>query len=171
MKKIAIFGWLTVLLVLTNCGVSSTQIGASPRVCCPGNYENYQTYGLATRNMPLFLQNYVIAEFDAAFQEKGLTRNDRNNDLQVTLQYNHINLDAEQQEIDPFVRMESLSVELTYIAEIQIDMHETGSDELVWSGSLSRIHHVTPGEYMHEERARPAFLQAFRAVLATYPSH
>ena len=46
--------------------------------------------------MPVFLQEYVTAEFNAAFAEKGLTRNDRMNDLQILLRNNHINLSSER---------------------------------------------------------------------------
>lgn len=162
--------WLAALIVLAGCAQNGAQIGASPALCCPGDYANYATYGLETENMPLFLRDYVLAQFDAAFQAKGLLRNDRSNDLRVLLRYNHINLSPEQQNIDPFVRIEALTVELSYIAAIEIEMVETRSNELVWAGTISRIHRVTPGEYMHEERARPAFLQAFSTVLESYPA-
>lgn len=162
--------WLAALILLSGCVQNGFQIGASPSLCCPGDYANYATYGLETENMPLFLRDYVVTEFDAAFQAKGLRRNDRSNDLRVLLRYNHINLDPEQQNIDPFIRMEALTVELRYVATIEIEMIETRSSELVWAGTISRIHQVTPGEYMHEERARPAFLQAFNTVLESYPA-
>lgn len=83
---------------------------------------------------------------------------------------NHINLSPEQQDIDPFQRIESQNVELSYVAAIDIEMVETRSNELVRAGSISRIHRVTPGEYMHEAGARPAFQQAFSTVLESYPS-
>ena len=79
-------------------------------------------------------------------------------------------MNSQQQDIDPFIRIESISEELTYIARIEIEIVETQSNDIVWSGEISRIHHVVPGEYMHEDRARPAFRRAFRAVLARYPS-
>ena len=119
--------------------------------------------------MPVFLQEYVTAEFDAAFAEKGLTRNDRMNDLQILLHYDHINLSSEQESIDPFVRVEAMNVELNYVAAIDIEIRETATDDIVWAGTISRIHQVVPGEYMHEDRARPAFREAFRALLSSYP--
>jgi hypothetical protein len=116
------------------------------------------------------LRDYVVVEFDAAFQEKGLQRDDRINDIRVLLRYNHVNLDPEQQRIDPFIRMESITVELNYIAVLEIEIVETATNNRVWAGSISRIHQVTPGEYMHEARARPAFSGAFSEVLASYPA-
>ena len=157
------------ILLLAGCVQTGGQIGTSLDLCCPGDYDDYDDYGVTLTDMPIFLREYLVAEFDTAFQEKGLSRNDRVNDLRVELKYNHINLRPEQEEIDPFVRMESMNAELSYIAEVEILMRETATNNLVWAGSISRIHQVSPGEYMHEEGARPEFLQAFRRVLRNYP--
>ena len=155
--------------VVVSCAQYSTQIGSNLTVCCPGNYGEYQDYTVQTVDMPIFLRDYVTAEFDAAFSEKGMSRNDQMNDVKVLLRYNHINLTSEQESIDPFVRVEAMNVELNYVAAIDIEIRETATDEIVWAGSISRIHQVVPGEYMHEDRARPAFRQAFRALLSSYP--
>ncbi len=157
------------LVLLTACAQTGGQIGTTLDVCCPGDYDDYDDYGVLVVDMPLFLREYVMTEFDRAFQEKGLNRNDQINDLRVELRYNHINLRTDQEEINPFMRMEAMSTELSYVAEIQVRMFETATGNLVWGGSIRRIHHVTPGEYMHEERARPEFLQAFREILQSYP--
>ena len=111
-----------------------------------------------------------MAEFERAFAAKGLERSTNSPDVEVVLAYNHINLYPEQQEIDPFTRIESLSVELSYVAQIEIEIRDSATSSPVWAGAISRIHHVTPGEYMHEERAAPAFYQAFVDVLANYPA-
>lgn len=164
---------ISLMLITNSCAVNifdGAKIDSSVTLCCPGNYQDYIEYDLSTDNMPAFLQDYVVAEFEAAFQEKGLIRNDSMSDLHVVLTYNHVNLDAEQYDIDPFIRLESSNVELRYIAVIEIAMFETATAKKVWGGDIRRIHHVTPGEYMHEDRARPDFLQAFRSVLSQYPA-
>ncbi len=158
-------------VLLSSCTQSAgSQIGSSPLLCCPGDYASYTEYSLKTEGLPLFLRDYVVAEFERAFDEKGLTRNDRLHDIEVVLAYNHINLYPEQQDIDPFIRMEALNVELSYVAQIQIEIVETDTRDVVWAGAISRIHQVTPGEYMHEERAAPAFYAAFARVLENYPA-
>ena len=162
---------LAMVGILASCSTAySPQIGSSPLLCCPGNYESYTEYSLRTAEMPIFLRDYVVAEFERAFDQKGLSRNDQTHDVEVVLTYNHVNLYPDQQDIDPFVRMESLNVELSYVAQIVIDVIETATGEKVWSGAISRIHQVTPGEYMHEERAAPAFYDAFVRVLENYPA-
>ncbi|MFM1896518.1 MAG: hypothetical protein RLZZ385_1592 [Pseudomonadota bacterium] len=137
---------------------------------CPGNYNNYDAYGVEVVDMPLFLRDWVVDMFDSAFQEHGMERNDRINDLIVTLSYRHVNLNAEQQDINPFIRQESIEEELRYIAVVEISMRETATGTPVWSGEISRIHTVSPGEYMHEGPARVAFLETFRDLLSNYPS-
>lgn len=169
MKSLKFFVAAGFLFILTSCAQTGMQIGTNLTLCCPGNYASYSEYGLEIVDVPLFLRDYVSAEFESAFQQKGLTRNDRINDVRVTLRYTQIDLVPGQQEIDPFVRIESLNVELNYIAQIEIEIIETRSNDVVWAGSVSRIHQVTPGEYMHEDRARPYFYQAFQSLLASYP--
>jgi len=157
------------LLLMVGCAQDFMQIGHSTTHCCPGDYDEYLAYGLQFQDMPGFLQEYVGEEFDAAFQEKGLVRNDRLNDITVRLIYRHINLNPEQEHIDPFERRIEEDTRLRYVATIVIEMHESDSGELVWAGQINRIHSVLPGSYMHEDRARPAFRAAFREALSSYP--
>lgn len=165
----AVFG-IVLFTVLAGCAQTGSQIGHTVHVCCPGNYDSYQSYGVTIMDIPDFLSSYVVAEFDRAFQEKGITRNDRQNQLAVTLSYRHINLNPDQENIDPFERHIQEDVTLRYAATIMVEMRETAGGRLVWSGQISHIHNVAPGEYMHEERARPEFANAFRAMLESYPS-
>ena len=161
---------LPLCMVLSGCVQNSLRIGNTLNLCCPGDYDNYKSFGVDTDNMPLFLHDYVVAEFIAAFEQRGLTHNDQINDLQVLLSYRHVNLDAEQQQIDPFIRQESINVELHYIATIDIEMKETASNKVVWAGQIHRIHRVSPGEYMHEHRAAAAFRETFLDLLQHYPA-
>ena len=160
---------LIVVLVLTGCAQSGLRIGNTVTLCCPGNYADYEAYRLQTENMPIFLRDWVVEMFDTAFQERGLERNDQINDLIVTLSYQHVNLSPETEDINPFIRQESIDVELRYIAVVNISMRETRTGEEVWAGQVSRIHTVSPGEYMHEGPARVAFLDTFRDLLSNYP--
>ncbi|MEJ6678899.1 MAG: hypothetical protein QNL34_02055 [OM182 bacterium] len=63
-----------------------------------------------------------------------MSRNDQAHDIEMVLAYNHINLYLDQQDIDPFVRMKFLNVELSYIAQINIEIAETATREKVWGG-------------------------------------
>lgn len=160
---------LAFVLFLSACAQTGSQIGHSVNLCCPGDYRKYKQYRLEIQDIPAFLSDYVVAEFDNVFQEKGLLRNDNRNELRVTLTYKHINLNPEQEAIDPFERRLDDDVTLRYVASVVVDMHESSTGRQVWSGQINRIHTVVPGEYMHEDRARPEFAGAFREMLASYP--
>tara|TARA_R100001377_G_scaffold18176_2_gene9346 strand:- start:858 stop:1385 length:528 start_codon:yes stop_codon:yes gene_type:complete len=163
-------GSLLFLTILTACSsTAGTRIGNTVTLCCPGNYANYQSYAIEDAGVPFFMRDYVIMEFDTAFQELGMVRNDGSGDIIVNLNYRHVNLDSEQQDIDPLMRVESMTVELRYIANIDISMRERAGGKIVWEGTISRIHTVQPGEYMHEEGASTAFLATFRDLLSEYP--
>jgi hypothetical protein len=164
--------FLTALLtVLVSCaGSQGMKIGNTVTLCCPGDYATYKSYGIEAVTLPLFLRDYAVAQFDTAFQEKGLARNDQRSELIVNLAYRHVNLNPDQQTIDPFIRMESMNVELDYIAAIDITIRERSGGKVVWGGTVSRLHSVQPGEYMHQGAATAAFLETFRDVLSEYPA-
>jgi hypothetical protein len=158
------------LSLLAGCaGSQGMRIGNTVTLCCPGNYAAYSSYGVEAVGLPIFLREYVITAFDGAFQAKGMTRNDERSDIIVNMAYRHVSLDAEQQAIDPFIRMESINVELHYIANIDITMRERASGKEIWAGTVSRMHSVQPGEYMHEGDATGAFVETFRDLLDAYP--
>ena len=160
---------LFLLLTLAACAnTTGHQIGYNVTVCCPGDYGSYQTYRIQTQDIPEFLSDYVVDEFEAAFQEKGIVRNDRLGDVVVKLSYQHVNLNAEQEDIDPFDRRTGEGFTLRYVATITVEIIE--EEDVVWGGQIHRIHNVTPGEYMHENDARPEFRNAFRRLLESYPS-
>ncbi len=156
--------------LLAACASGGPQVGHTVTLCCPGNYQAYRAYGIELQDMPGFLSDYMVAEFDAALQDKGLVRNDRLNDLVVTLSYRHVNLNPEQEEIDPFERRIEEEQMLRYIANIVVEMRETDTGREVWAGRINRIHTVLPGEYMHEQGARPEIRDAFTQMLESYPA-
>lgn len=157
-------------LLLAACAQTGSQIGHSIHVCCPGNYAEYREYGVELREIPAFLSDYVVAEFDRAFQEKGLSKNNNRNQLRVSLTYRHVNLNPEQENIDPFERRIEEQVVLRYEATIMVEIRESSSNRVVYAGQINHLHNVTPGEFMHEERARPEFANAFRSMLSSYPA-
>lgn len=161
---------VSLMLGLTACAGNGMQIGNSVSLCCPGDYDNYQNYRIELQEMPGFLSDYMLAEFETALREKGLQRNALNPDLIVRLSYQHINLNPEQEEVDPFERRTDQDIMLRYVATIVIEMLEQPSNKVVWAGQVNRIHTVVPGEYMHEENARPEMLAAFRDLLTNYPA-
>ena len=57
-----------------------------------------------------------------------------------------------------------------FIAEVDMEMRNTVTRELIWSGSMRRIHNVYEGSYMHDAPARAAMRQALMDIFADYPN-
>ncbi len=56
-----------------------------------------------------------------------------------------------------------------FIAEVHLKLNNSVTQELIWSGVMSRLHNVSMGSYMHEAPARAAMRNAFFALFADYP--
>jgi len=70
---------------------------------------------------------------------------------------------------DPFQGRLDPGGEIRFLADLKIEMVDRASGELVWSGVVSRIHDVVPGEAMPAARAKAAIGAAFTEVLGSYP--
>lgn len=55
-------------------------------------------------------------------------------------------------------------------AEVRIEMRDAVTRELIWAGSMSRLHNAGPGAYMHEAPARAAVRESPLSLFADYPS-
>ena len=57
-----------------------------------------------------------------------------------------------------------------FIAEVQLELKNSVTSELLWSGSMRRVHNVYEGSYMHDSPARAAMRQAFMDIFEDYPN-
>ena len=71
---------------------------------------------------------------------------------------------------DDFSRTLSPGGDTRFIAEVHVDLTNSVTGELIWSGLLSRYHNVVMGSYMHDAPARAAMRQAFSDLFAGYPN-
>lgn len=55
-------------------------------------------------------------------------------------------------------------------AEVRMEMNNSVTGERIWAGSMSRLHNVGPGAYMHEAPARKATREALLVLLADFPA-
>ena len=56
-----------------------------------------------------------------------------------------------------------------FMAGVVMEMRAADSNDIVWSGVLTRVHSVSTGDYMHE-RARVSINLAFQRLLKDFPS-
>jgi hypothetical protein len=54
-------------------------------------------------------------------------------------------------------------------AELNLEFRNSVTDERIWSGTMSRAHHVAEGETMHDDRARSALRVALSELFADFP--
>jgi|TARA_B100000315_G_scaffold193562_1_gene184099 hypothetical protein len=116
-------------------------------------------------NAPEFLREHIIREFDTAFEEHGLTRNDSESDLRVRFIYKYIRLDAVQGDIDLVSEEEAIESDVHYKEVISIDLFETDTGYHIRGGEISRILSISPLDYGIEERNKNDLLSAFRRFL------
>ncbi|MGH1470595.1 MAG: hypothetical protein ACRBCS_05340 [Cellvibrionaceae bacterium] len=175
-KKTIVF--MLFFLSLIGCATHSPNIGYSASQCCTkeltvADFTQLSTYAVTTQDIPSFLNDMVLEEFNKAFEEKGFKSIASDADLAVTLTYQHTNLDNRQSHIDPLTPHETMNIELHYIASILVTITKSTQSEdhtILWTGKINRTHRVSPGEYMHDNNTRGAFLIAFRNLLKEFPN-
>jgi len=155
-------------LVSAGCAQKNLGVGAAVLNCCPGNTEAYTAFSLTLEDLPAFLNPVMEQEFTAAFEKKGLVRDDVNSDLTVHLKLLRQDLN-EPVPKDDFKGHLAPGDSTRFLADLLIEMYDQTTNELIWSGTIGRIHDVVPGEYMHIERAQTAIAAAFDEALESYP--
>jgi hypothetical protein len=95
------------------------------------------------------------------------TTKSNNPDLNITLQYQQINLSKGTKENEFFDRI-VMDHSLRFVARVVIDIREAGKPDVIWSGHVQRVHDAAPGEWMHTGNASIAFLDAFNKVLVDF---
>lgn len=164
-------GAIAVFLVLavTGCFQKNLGVGSNVANCCITDYDRYATFAISADALPGFLQPVLVDELTQALTRKGLSFSDTGSDLLVRLTLNQENL-GEQAAPDPFQGRLDPGGEVRFLADLRIDMIDTVSKEVVWTGVLSRIHDVVPGAVMPLDKARIAIGAALEELLADYPA-
>ena len=90
-------------------------------------------------------------------------------DAVLTMGYVDKTLERSSEELEAWERIAPGGV-VRFIAEVQMRMTAAGSEEVLWSGTMQRIHNVYEGSYMHDAPARAAMRSAFVEVFADLPA-
>lgn len=167
MKKLFASILVAVGCIISGCMNPNLGIGVTVSDCCYPEQLTYRSYGLTIKNAPEFLKPYIVDSMSQVLVDKGLIRDDKNHDLLITLTYQQTDLKDEFQK-DEFEGHLSPGGDFRFNAAILIEIRDSASSMLIWSGSISRDHDVFVGEYMHE-RSRQAIYNAFTEVLENFP--
>jgi hypothetical protein len=167
MKTLFVGILVAVGFMIGGCTNARLGIGVTVSDCCQPEQVSYRSYGLMIKNAPEFLKPYIVNPMSQALADKGLVRDDTRHDLLITLTYQQTDLKDEMQK-DEFEGHLSPGGGFRFNATMLIEIHDSASSKLIWSGSVSRDHDVFVGEYMHE-RSRQAIYSAITEVLKDFP--
>jgi|TARA_B100000315_G_scaffold245974_2_gene272692 hypothetical protein len=169
MGKVALGAAIIAVSVVTG-GCSHKGISVDPGVvACCSQQATYTTYGLTLEDTPEFLKTVMEEEFSVAFAKKGMVRDEANRDLVVELKLLRVNLTVPFSK-DQFSEHLAPGDSTRFQADMLIEVYEATTNELIWSGSIGRIHNVVPGESMPLGEAKIAIAAAFDEVLKGYPT-
>lgn len=173
------------LVLSVGCANIETEVAVAPGVCCELD-SNYQSFAIDSSGVPKFLRSYFSEELAAVLRGKGLVEVEPAQ-LQVALRFERgaldgaspitVTMDPGEQVQTPRPRTDSDAFRQSmgsetprrFMARLVMEMRTTDSDQIVWSGVLTRVHSVSTGDYMHE-RARLAINLAFQRLLKDFPS-
>ncbi len=162
-----IFAFISSFAV-ASCGSQPT-IGTDVGYCCQSSAERVHSYRIEFEDMPEFLKPMLRDEVSLVLSSKGLDYTEGDADSVLTMAY--VDQPLTQEAIDENEAWGSLSPggDTRFIAEVHLKLKNSVTQELVWSGVMSKLHNVSVGSYMHEAPARAAMRDAFFALFADYP--
>ena len=169
---------------LASCGSMPT-IATDVNYCCQSGAERIHSYRIEFEDMPEFLKPMLRDEASLVLSSKGLDYTEGDADSILTLAYVDRPLAQEtisaSEQVPDEVQEESASDvneawgslssggDTRFIAEVHLKLNNSVTQELIWSGVMSKLHNVSVGSYMHEAPARAAMRNAFFALFADYP--
>jgi hypothetical protein len=175
------------LIVFASCLVvgacsSVPTIATDVTYCCQTGTEDINTFRVEFEDMPEFLKPMLRDEASLVLSTKGLEYTE--GDAHAVLSMSFVNKTQEQVDsqqdgwdgeewgegrIEAWEQVAPAGG-VRFIAQVILEMKNTESGELIWSGSMQRIHNVYEGSYMHDAPARTAMRNAFLEMFADYPN-
>jgi len=157
---------LFLAVFLTGCTTHYLGIGVSEPET-PLSH-TFQSAVVQAEDMPAFLGPVLVSNFSVALAERGVQPVMADAEAVITLRYVHKDLSVPFDRDDFGSRIDQ-GVDSHFVAQVVAELRATGSDEILWTGSIQRIHNIRPGDHMHLGRAYVALLNAFRDLLSDLP--
>lgn len=154
--------------ILASCG-SLPQIGTDVAYCSNVSLERISTYRVEFEDTPEFLKPMLRDEASVTLSTKGLEYVE--GDAHAILMMTYVNRTLESGEAAQDEAWETIAPGggVRFIAEVKLEMKDAVSHEMIWAGSMARVHNVYEGSYMHEAPARAAMRNAFLEMFADFP--
>lgn len=162
------FMGLGVAVVLSACS-SMPPIATDVDYCCVPGSQGIHTFRVEFKDMPEFLKPMLRDEVSIVLDTKGVEYTEEEADATMLMAFVHNPLTSESADEDSMSESLSQGGDSRFVAEVQMELRSNISQELIWSGSMTRVHNVSVGSYMHDSPARAAMRQAFIDMFADYP--
>jgi hypothetical protein len=156
-------------LALAACA-SGPSISTDVEYCCRSGAENVNSYRIEFEDMPEFLKPMLRDEVSMVLDSKGLEYTEGDAHAVLTMMYVHRLLSKE--DVERKVAWGTLSPggDSRFVAEVHAELKKSVTNEVIWSGTLRKLHNVAIGAYMHDAPARSAMREAFKVLFADYPN-
>jgi hypothetical protein len=165
-EKVAFF--LFGFLLLSGC-MSLPSIATDETYCCHPLAESISTYRIEFEDTPEFLKPMLRDASSIVLAEHGYEYTEGDADSILTMTFVNKTLERSPEELEAWERI-APGGGVRFIAQVVLTLKESVSGELIWSGSMQRIHNVYEGSYMHDAPARVAMREAFAEIFASLPN-
>ena len=162
------FLYLLLPLLISGC-VSQPTIATDVTYCCRAGTDGIHTFRVEFEDTPEFLKPMLRDEAAIVLNDKGLKYTE--GDAHAVLKMSFINktLERDQERVESWERT-APGGGVRFIAQVMLEMSNTVTGEVIWAGSMQRVHTVYEGSYMHDGPARAAMHAAFSEMFADYPN-
>ena len=168
-KGMKMFLMLTSCLILVSCGSLPT-VATSVDYCCQTGTDGIKTFRVEFADTPEFLKPMLRDEASIVLATKGMEYVEGDAHAILSMRYVNRTLDTVDAAGDEAWETIAPGGGVRFIAEMKLELREVVSRELLWAGSMGRVHNVYEGSFMHDAPARTAMRNAFMTIFADYPS-
>lgn len=158
-----------VALASAGCASRPTRVSTEVMVCCEADFYRYESYQVRMTNVPGFLEAYLQGGLTAVLNGKGLEPTVSQPDLVVDLIFDQVFLGNGSTEEDYFGEGVAPGDATHFMAAVSVDVTDADTNEIVWSGRLSRIHHDPFGQPRGDDHKMQGIVDAFAELFADYP--
>ncbi|MDH4108419.1 MAG: DUF4136 domain-containing protein [Gammaproteobacteria bacterium] len=168
-RKFLVLLGLGMAMLFAACAARPTRVSTEVTVCCDAEFHLYETYSVGLTNVPGFLEAYLRGGLATVLSQKGLTETLDRPDLRVNMIFDQVFLTPDTEEKDYFGEGVDPGIATHFMAAVSVDVIDAATDEMVWSGRLSRIHHDPHGQPRGNDHKMQGIIDAFAELFADYP--
>lgn len=145
-------------------------VSSNVRYCCLPEVDAVSTYRIEFSAMPEFLKPMLRDEVSIALDQKAIRYTESEAAAVLTMTFVNTPIPpiagAEADEAWGNIAPGGIA---RFNAVVEMELRNAVTRELLWAGSMSRLHSVGPGSYMHEAPARRAIRNALLVLFEGLP--